>query len=408
MNHSEVISERPSDALFVFDTQGDADILKHRPKKHKERKPLTADLIINARSAIPAVPQHKRPAAGTTDGILPPKRQRTGYVTHKELARLRRIADGHHESTVSVLVPAEYDIWDAPPLLEQNEPVLRNDKSPVVAAPGKRVIRSLRQPPVSLSANGRPVPAVPAPEGGYSYNPSFTAYEARLDAEGAKAVSAERKRLEEERAAAARAEAVARSAAEADAAEQRANLSEWDEESEWEGFVSGAEGEGGAAAAAAKAAAMPKRKTKAQRNRINRRKAEESRLKHEAAMRRRDEQARRILEIARDVNASEQERQLTAQQLERMREEEEAEGDDNILRRKQLGRDRIPEKDLELVLPDELEDSLRLLKPEGNLLKERYRSFLVRGKMESRRKIPFRKQAKGKLTEKWSHKDFTI
>lgn len=84
------------------------------------------------------------------------------------------------------------------------------------------------------------------------------------------------------------------------------------------------------------------------------------------------------------------------------------EGDDLELRRRQLGKFKLPEKDLELVLPDELQDSLRLLKPEGNLLKDRYRSMLVRGKMESRRKIPFRKQAKTKVTEKWTYKDFSI
>ncbi len=84
------------------------------------------------------------------------------------------------------------------------------------------------------------------------------------------------------------------------------------------------------------------------------------------------------------------------------------EGNDDELRRKQLGKFRLPEKDLELVLPDELQDSLRLLKPEGNLLKERYRSLLVRGKVEARRRIPFRKQPKTKMTEKWAHKDFTL
>jgi nucleolar protein 53 len=34
--------------------------------------------------------------------------------------------------------------------------------------------------------------------------------------------------------------------------------------------------------------------------------------------------------------------------------------------------------------------------------------MLVRGKLEARRKIPFRKQARTKVTEKWTYKDFTI
>jgi Nop53 (60S ribosomal biogenesis). len=102
----------------------------------------------------------------------------------------------------------------------------------------------------------------------------------------------------------------------------------------------------------------------------------------------------------------ERERQLALQKIEMSDDSEE--GDDTVLRRKQLGKFKLPEKDLELVLPDELEDSLRRLKPEGNLLKDRYRSMIVRGKLEARRKIPFRKQAKTKLTEKWTFKDFRI
>ena len=69
---------------------------------------------------------------------------------------------------------------------------------------------------------------------------------------------------------------------------------------------------------------------------------------------------------------------------------------------------RLPQKDLELVLPDELQDSLRLLKPEGNLLKDRFRSVMVRGKVETRKPVFQSKKPKRTLTEKWTYKDFTI
>jgi len=61
-----------------------------------------------------------------------------------------------------------------------------------------------------------------------------------------------------------------------------------------------------------------------------------------------------------------------------------------------------------VVLSDELQDSLRLLKPEGNLLKDRFRSMMVRGRIESRRPIAFHKQAKTKATEKWTYKDWKL
>jgi nucleolar protein 53 len=63
---------------------------------------------------------------------------------------------------------------------------------------------------------------------------------------------------------------------------------------------------------------------------------------------------------------------------------------------------------LEVVLADELQDSLRRLKPEGNLLKDRFRSMMIRGKVESRRQISQHKKPKVKVTEKWSYKDWKL
>jgi nucleolar protein 53 len=68
----------------------------------------------------------------------------------------------------------------------------------------------------------------------------------------------------------------------------------------------------------------------------------------------------------------------------------------------------IPEAPLEVVLPDELRDSLRLLKPEGNLLKDRFRSMMIRGKLESRRPVAYGKQKKFAVSEKWSYKDWQL
>jgi len=68
----------------------------------------------------------------------------------------------------------------------------------------------------------------------------------------------------------------------------------------------------------------------------------------------------------------------------------------------------IPEAPLEVVLPDELRDSLRLLKPEGNLLKDRFRSMMIRGKVESRRQVAYTKQKKYTVSEKWSYKDWQL
>jgi nucleolar protein 53 len=67
----------------------------------------------------------------------------------------------------------------------------------------------------------------------------------------------------------------------------------------------------------------------------------------------------------------------------------------------------VPEPRLEILLPEDVPESLRRLKPEGNLLHDRYRSLVVRGKVESRRSTQ-QKKAKTKRTEKWSYKDWRL
>ncbi|SPO03210.1 related to myosin heavy chain proteins [Cephalotrichum gorgonifer] len=384
------VAERDSAELFTLDTVGDANIKKQLPKAL--RPTLKADEIISQRSKIQAVTPRKRHGDKSTDGVMPTKRVRTNYVTHKELARLRKVADGVHEQTV-VVKDATYDVWGAAPEPKPTEEDV-NFIPPVVKA---KVPTTLREKPISLAANGKEVPAVPMPTGGYSYNPAFAEYEKRLAEEGAKAVAAETQRLaalEEERI---RQEAVARSAAEAEAAEARAEMSEWEEDSEWEGFQSGAED-------AKPSVKRPERKTKAQRNKIQRRKEEERKAKTAAANKRKHDQLLMVKKFNREEAAKQEELALARAQAE----SSDSEGDEEVIRRRKFGKAKLPEKELELVLPDELQESLRLLRPEGNLLRDKYRNMLVRGKLESRKHIPFKKQNKGKVTEKWTYKDFTM
>ncbi|RMZ76527.1 hypothetical protein DV738_g4914, partial [Chaetothyriales sp. CBS 135597] len=81
---------------------------------------------------------------------------------------------------------------------------------------------------------------------------------------------------------------------------------------------------------------------------------------------------------------------------------------DAPLRRRRLGPTTIPEQQLEVVLPEELQDSLRRLKPEGNLMTDRFRTLLVNGKLEARKRVLQPRKRKVKVTEKWSYKDFEL
>ncbi|KAG5937857.1 hypothetical protein E4U53_008123 [Claviceps sorghi] len=386
-----VIKEKHSSELFTIDVQRDSRASKKLSKHAK--KGLKADEILAQRSAVPAISMRKRPGEQSAHCLAPTKRLRTDWVPHKELARLRKVADGNQAVTIETR-DATYDVWESAPTQTAEKkydflPVSESVKQP----------KSLKQKPISLVASGKQVPAVLRPSGGFSYNPLLTDYENRLAEESAKALDMERQRVEAEEAEKARQEAAARSAAEAEAAEERANMSEWEEDSEWEGFQSGVEDE-------RPNAKQPQRKTQAQKNRAKRRKEEEQLAKHKAALKAKRRQQERIKEITDEIIEREQERAL--RQVVAGDSDTDDAAHEEKLRRRQIGKFKLPEKDLELVLPDELEDSLRRLKPEGNLLKDRYRSLLIRGKLEARRHIPFKKLAKRKLTEKWTHKDFVI
>jgi nucleolar protein 53 len=220
LDHRGIIAEKDSVELFTLDTAGDVSI----PQKYlKGSKPLRADEIIAQRSSVPAVPMRKRPGdSKTTDGILPAKRQRTSYVSHKELTRLRNIADGRHGDALVEVTEANYDPWDMQKDIEEETQDPRFsflEKSKKKVAPD-----TLKHKPISLAASGKDIPAIKKPDGGYSYNPMYTDYEERLMTEGEKEVVAEEKRLAAAEAERTKLEAAAKSAAEAEAADTRAEV----------------------------------------------------------------------------------------------------------------------------------------------------------------------------------------
>jgi nucleolar protein 53 len=87
--------------------------------------------------------------------------------------------------------------------------------------------------------------------------------------------------------------------------------------------------------------------------------------------------------------------------------DESDDGEEKLARRR-FGKVQMPSAPLEVQLPDELEDSLRRLKPQGNLLTDRYRNMLLNGKVEVRKRLGQQKQPKTERYEKWSYKDWKL
>ena len=409
--------------MFTFDTTG-SDLIR---KSHKTSKPLKINEIIAARSAVPAVSNHKR--SGITDGILEPssKRHKGNGVKPQEYERLRRVAHGGETSIQDVVdtdnTTTMHDPWaptDAPK--DQESKLSYLEKPQPIKAPS-----TLRKQPISLLANASSIPAISKPKPATSYNPEFQEWHALLTSAGAKEVSAERARLAE---AAADEKEQARIAA---AQAERGDDYMTEEESAWEGFESEYEtGEW-------MKKKRPERKTPAERNKVNRRKEAERRAKWEAQMKKRDKQQKQIEAIAKQMDRDAKTRNASTAVVVGKDGDEDSEDNgsqEQVLRRRKLGKTkyvhflssagpppvsitsvedclltihrRLPEPPLELVLPDELRDSLRLLKPEGNLLRDRFRNIMLSGKLETRAPITQPKKARRTETEKWTYKDFRI
>ncbi|KAL5390622.1 hypothetical protein DPSP01_001697 [Paraphaeosphaeria sporulosa] len=379
-----IIAEKPSDELFTVDTTGDAEVQKSVTRRYK---PLKADEILNKRSAIPSVSSKKRLADFTEE-----KRRKKSKVSQKDYDRLRSIAYGGDQVQKDIIETggaAVYDPWAVQEVKKDPKFDFLDEKKP------KREPNTLKQAPVSLAKSGKAIPAVRKPEGGKSYNPNFNDWQALVTREGDKAVEAEKERLKE---AQEEAERMERAMAESDE-ESDGNESAW--ESEWEGFSDDEN---------KVKQKRPERKTPAERNKFKRKKAAEGRAKHEARMKAKEQQLQRIKELQKSVEQKEKAREALRNMT--LVETNEAPSEDDegeeVLRKKRFGKHYVPEAPLEVVLPDELKDSLRLLKPEGNLLKDRFRSMMVRGRIEARKQIPYAKKKKVTVTEKWSYKDWKL
>ncbi|KAL1652821.1 hypothetical protein SLS61_004441 [Didymella pomorum] len=383
----QIIAGQPSDELFAIDTAGDAAIQKKVQSRHK---PLKVDEILAARSAVPAVESRKRLSDIDDEG-----KRKKAKVSGKEYDRLRAIAYGGEQVKKDVVqsgTTADYDPWAVQEVQEQPEFSFLEKKKPKVEP------TTLKRAPVSLAKDGKKIPSVLKPSAGKSYNPNFDEWQALLIKESEKAVADEKRRLKEAQEEAERMERAA-----ADTESDSGEESVW--ESEWEGFS-------GDEADKAKAK-RPERKSATQRNKIKRRKEAERKAKHDAKMRAKEQQVQMIKALAKSVEEKERSRDAAKSMAAAIQAEAEGtldveDGDELELRKKQFGKIPIMEAPLEVVLPDELRDSLRALKPEGNLLKDRFRSMMLRGVVEPRRHIPYAKQKKYTVSEKWSYKDWEL
>ena len=387
-----VIAEKSAQQLFSLDTTGDLDVEKSLANK----KRLRADEIIAQRSAVPGLDGRKRKPDEAATAPTASKRYKSGdYVSHKELQRLKSIREGALAFIPTQNTTAAHDPWAVVPSTRDPRLTYLDEAKPI------REPDTVKHIPVSLAASNKPLPAVRVPGGGKSYNPLVDDWSALLAREGAAAVTAEKARLIAEAEAEAEEERVQAEIAKVEKAEKDAFgtdvESAW--ESEWDGIASGVEEE-------IFAMKQRERKTPAERKKVVARKEREAREKWERKQKVRDAEEKRIGAIAAESRARHRAAVRAAAEVDS---EASMSGDDEApLHKRRFGKIAIPDAPLEVVLPEDLQDSLRRLKPEGNLTMERYRGLLVSGKVEMRKKVWQPKQRKTERTEKWSYKDWKL
>ncbi|KAI9593929.1 ribosome biogenesis protein Nop53/GLTSCR2 [Syncephalis fuscata] len=143
-----------------------------------------------------------------------------------------------------------------------------------------------------------------------------------------------------------------------------------------------------------------KRKTKVQRNREKRQREMEMQAAESRKKKHITKQLGRLHEIKRTVEMEEAARAERTEERKKQRELE------AVQPKKKIGRRSVPQPLVQVQKVEDLTDSLRRLKTEGNLLRDRYQSLLERNVIEPRVRVGQRRKYKRKTYEKPSFRRF--
>ncbi|XP_021101675.1 glioma tumor suppressor candidate region gene 2 protein isoform X1 [Heterocephalus glaber] len=396
-----LLSEAPDEKLFFVDTSFKE---KEQNKKSSQarkksllQKPLRADLVLENTSKIPApkdVLAHQVPNA---------KRLRRKEQLWERLEKQGKLPGKVRRAQSRLLNPPEpkvkpgpqdaierpfYDLWapDNPldrPLLGQDAFFLEQTKK-----------KGMRRPP-RLQVKPSSAPAVEVTPAGASYNPTFEDHQALL-------LAAHKVELQRQK----EAEKLERQLA-LPLVEQAATQETVFREM-CEGLLEESDGEGepgqdprpqaseaggaGTSPPPARPATMEK-KTEQQRRREKAARTQRvqqgmlraARLRHQELFRLRGikaQVAQRLADLA---------RRREWRRLKRLAEDDKP---------RRLGRLKYQPPDIDVQLSSERSGSLRALKPEGNILRDRFKSFQRRNMIEPRERAKFKRKYKVKLVEK--------
>jgi nucleolar protein 53 len=377
--HGGIIQEKKSSDLYFVDL-GKQNLLPHN-NPGLRRQSLKSDVIISQRSTVPSV--HTRTKEIRDVAFKESSIQ--GLSTNHD----RGYTLSHPQSTTTVedslasdVRDVDLDLWD--PIPKHSPP------NPALEKPRARIQASIIIPSESTHHTSLDI--------SHSYNPSSQEYDSRLLHECEIALRSEKERRLVENETLNLKKAAMRSGLEAERAESRAEMSEWDELTDYEPTVNSDE-------SPTIQHKRLKRKTQSQRNRILRRKDETRRERAKDIEKAKMNQLSQLHTIVQDISS----KTPPTDFADGVRDSNGCfRSSQDVKPHPKPNRVSLPPETLEILLPDELPDTLRQLRPQGNILRDSYTKQLARGSFEYRCNRPFRSRASVKRTEKWTYKDFLI
>ncbi|KAI0074340.1 P60-like protein [Panus rudis PR-1116 ss-1] len=391
--------------LFQIDVKGDDNVRKRLPKFSTSQ--LTSAKILAQRSAVPAVISRFTSFSNSASAAA----KRKLNLSHEEKERLLRIGKKVRkgpfnavmdptevgagsallEVTEAVKKSGTYDVWGAK---DESEDIEIDGVDREVPIPGKKP--KVKAPKTPNPRQQIAVSAVPTPHEGTSYNPPVTSHQTLLQA----AIQKEEQRAKE---------AEENQAMRAKLEEARKKAAEEEMNADGEGAVAGMkvdlpkegqeetnEDENGEILPAKK---MPERKTKQERLKAAKRRAESRAILEKLHQKRLLSSIPSAKSLRKSVL---KQASLRAQQRAEQKRKEEEERMKKGLAGRKLGKHVVPEGEIDVQLGEELSESLRGLKPEGNLFRDRFLNLQHRALVEPRVPV-LPKKRKFKIKEYETH-----
>jgi nucleolar protein 53 len=373
----EAAEDLDHDQLFTVDVSGDANLKKKAVKPYKVTK--SAEILAQRSKAAGFNSYHKK-NDNKIDG-----------VKKKEIHRLMKLAGRvQGESQVKTIVEKEgiittkaYDVWGDEPASKKSK---KNQPKPEVLekfssagwTTAKHVPSTISHAPLKVKD------FEVLPHAGKSYNPSLESWKSLIQREFKNESEKEQKRLELEEHKVKIQHLIETLEDKEEETDDEAVEEEEEEEQEDE-----------SESLSLNRPVALKKKTKYQRNRAKR---HQERVALE----------KELKDLKRHIHELEKLPIYEKQVIEHTPKNENFDYEKELVaKRHKLGSKHAVEDNMvEVKLSDELTDSLRKLKAEGNLFYDHMRSMQSRGKIETRKPVKQKRKYNPKITEKWTYKDF--